>query len=390
MKVLWLCSWYPNSQDVFDGDFIERHAKALSFLQQVDVIHVVQNPLLAKEVQSSTEEYTGNNYKAAVVFVPVAQTGFSFLNKFFFNRQYQKQLISAIEKYIQEKGMPDLVHVHVPVKAGFGALWLKKKYKVPFVVTEHYNIYHTNGNQNLSSYSGYFRYLTAKVFQVSTKIITVSHYLGKSIQQAAVKKEYTVIPNVVDTNLFNYQPRQKSEQVFRFLHVSNLTDIKNPRLMLEAIQLFCKTDLQAEFVFIGNKDDVYVKEAAAMEIPGERIRFMGELPYAQVAAQMQQADAFFLFSKSETFSCATAEALCCGLPVVAPATGALPELLNETNAELVEPGNVAAFVAALQKIKEEYSRFNRIEISNAASAKYNYATVAKQIRDVYKEVLNTN
>ena len=43
MKILWLCSWYPQSADPFDGDFIERQAKALSMYHDVQVIHVVQN-----------------------------------------------------------------------------------------------------------------------------------------------------------------------------------------------------------------------------------------------------------------------------------------------------------------------------------------------------------
>jgi glycosyltransferase involved in cell wall biosynthesis len=390
MKVLWLCSWYPNSHDVFDGDFIERQAKALSAKQPVDVIHVVQNPMIGAGTKPTAEEYLSNGYRAEILFTPTVNTRFSILNNFFFNWRYQKLLVSSIQQYIQKNGKPDLVHVQVPVKAGYGALWLKKKFKTPFVVTEHYNIYHKEGSEKFSSFSSYFRYLTTRVFQFSKKVIAVSDYLGKSIQQVALNKPYSVIPNVVDTSLFFYKPLQNKDRIFRFLHVSNLAEIKNPRLMLEAISLFCKTGLQADFVFIGNKNDLFIKEAAAMGIPGERIRFMGELPYAEVAAQMQQADAFFLFSKSETFSCATAEALCCGLPVIAPLAGALPELINETNGVLVPAGDVTAFVAALQKVKQDYSQYNRIEISNAASAKYNYETVANKILDVYKEVIGAS
>ncbi len=389
MKVLWLCSWYPNAADPFDGDFIERQAKALSLLQPVDIIHVVQNPNLVHLHKKFEKEYSHQPHNVKICFVPAAKTFSPFLNKLLFNRRYQKVFISSIQEYIQENGKPDIVHVQVPVKAGYGALWLQKKYGTPFVVTEHYNIYHTDGKQNFNSYSSYFRYLTSSVFQSAQKIITVSNYLGKSINEFASKRVCTVVPNVVDTTFFKYEPGDKKNQKFKFLHVSSLNDIKNPQLMLAAIHLFLKTNEEAEFVFIGNKDDYWEQKATAIGIAKKNIRFMGEMSYPDIAAQMKCANAFFLFSRSETFSCATAEALCCGLPVIAPSAGALPELLNETNAVIVPPGDVQAFAAALHRVKNEYNKFNRVEISKAASAKYNYETVALQIQQIYEEVLNT-
>ena len=42
MKVLWLASWYPDEYEPTNGDFVQRHAKAVSQLMHIDVIHVVQ------------------------------------------------------------------------------------------------------------------------------------------------------------------------------------------------------------------------------------------------------------------------------------------------------------------------------------------------------------
>ena len=39
-KYLWLTSWYPNRNDRFDGDFIQRHAQAVSTFCEIHVIHV--------------------------------------------------------------------------------------------------------------------------------------------------------------------------------------------------------------------------------------------------------------------------------------------------------------------------------------------------------------
>ncbi len=40
IKALWLTSWYPNQLDEWNGDFIQRHARAVSLYCNVEVIHV--------------------------------------------------------------------------------------------------------------------------------------------------------------------------------------------------------------------------------------------------------------------------------------------------------------------------------------------------------------
>src|SRR5215470_2397648 len=37
--ILWLPSWYPNKFAPFDGDFIQRHAKAAALYDDIVVIH---------------------------------------------------------------------------------------------------------------------------------------------------------------------------------------------------------------------------------------------------------------------------------------------------------------------------------------------------------------
>jgi len=387
MKILWLCSWYPHSADRFDGDFIERHARALSAIQQVDVIHLVQNTGLLTNETYRTEERKENNLHAKIVFVPVPNTPFSKLTAALFNRRYYKQLLDILTEYIQQNGMPDIVHVHVPVKMGAGALWLKRKYDIPFVVTEHANIYHNRQEENIHTYSPYFRFITKRVIEKADALITVSDYLGKAINQFAGKKKYMVIPNVVDTSVFHYTEKEKNDSLFRFLHVSNLYPVKNPRLMLEAIRLFLKKDQSAEFIFSGNKTNEWEMAAAKLGICKKHIHFTGEIPYEKVAEEMKRADALFLYSKSETFSCVTAEALCCGLPVVSSNVGAIPELINTDNGILAEPESAVALASAMLSLKANCNQFNRKKISEDASAKYNYRIVAEQLLSVYKKVL---
>ena len=60
-KVLWLVSWYPNRLAPFNGDFIKRHAEAVSLYHDVQVIYVVRdtNGLLTKDVDIEESEKVG-------------------------------------------------------------------------------------------------------------------------------------------------------------------------------------------------------------------------------------------------------------------------------------------------------------------------------------------
>ena len=41
-RVLWLCSWYPHPGDPFEGDFIQRHARAVSAFTPLTVFYTSQ------------------------------------------------------------------------------------------------------------------------------------------------------------------------------------------------------------------------------------------------------------------------------------------------------------------------------------------------------------
>lgn len=389
MKILWLCSWYPHSSDPFEGDFIDRQAKALAQLQEIEIIHIVQNTNLLKKETYRTEVNTAINLKQTIVYIPYPKLLFKKLSNLLFNYLYYITLHRQLKNYIQKNGKPDIIHVHVPVKAGAAALWANRKYKIPYLVTEHSTIYHNWGKEHFISASPFFKLTTKKIIKKASALITVSNFLGQKMNDIVLKKNYIIIPNVVDTSLFYYQRNNEKNDLFRYLHVSNLSPMKNPYKMLEAIALYLKTNQDAEFIFIGNKDDRLPVEATRLNIAKSNIKFLGEIPYNDVAAEMRQADALFLFSKSETFSCVTAEALCCGLPVIASNVGALSELINIENGILVEPDNIESLANSFEQLQLNYKQYTREKIAEKASTKYKYETVAKQILSIYKEVLNT-
>jgi hypothetical protein len=82
INVLWLASWYPNRTDIFTGDFIERHAFAVSAFVKLTVLVVIKDDLLkAGEVEIEKTEST--NLVVYKVYYGIAKLGGPVGKKFF-------------------------------------------------------------------------------------------------------------------------------------------------------------------------------------------------------------------------------------------------------------------------------------------------------------------
>ena len=81
----------------------------------------------------------------------------------------------------------------------------------------------------------------------------------------------------------------------------------------------------------------------------EAVTFAGHASDASVAAAYAQADVLVVTSAHEGFCVPVTEAMAVGLPVVAYAQGALPEVLGDAGVlvDSVDPYRLAATIAAL-------------------------------------------
>src|SRR6478672_10908508 len=74
IRALWLTSWYPNTLDAVNGDFIQRHARATALFCKVDVIHLEpdKNNILTNQVEISAE--TNGDLSETIVLYKLNRT----------------------------------------------------------------------------------------------------------------------------------------------------------------------------------------------------------------------------------------------------------------------------------------------------------------------------
>jgi len=367
--------------DPFNGDFIQRHARAAALFNDIHVIHVTYD--YPNDVENSGQELNsiGQLTEQIVYFKKKKSLKAKLTNQLRWLANYKK----TIRNYIIKNGKPDLVHLHVPMKAGVLALWMKKNYKISYIVTEHWGIYNHIVEDKYASKSIAFKKYTKKIFERASKFISVSDYLAKGVNRQICKKDYVVIPNAVDTDLFYY--KEKEASAFRFIHVSNMVPLKNAEGILRSFKNFIQQNINAELIMVGDIGPQIRDYAQTLSFPAGAIKFLGEIPYTQVAAEMQKADCLLLFSNIENSPCVIGEALCCGLPVITTNVGGIPELTSESNSLLIESKDEDALTQAMHEMVGGINNYNRKKIAENAISKFSYSVIGKQINTVYEEII---
>lgn len=378
-KILWLVSWYPNKNDRFDGDFIQRHARAAAIYHDVHVIFVTD-----KAMKQQTEEEcniaTGLT-EQIIYFKKTAGLLGRLKKQFTWRAIFQK----AIRNYVAKNGLPDCIHVHVPWKTGLMALWMKKKYGRDFIITEHWGIYNSVAEGNFFTQPKLIQAFLKQIFQKTKEFVSVSRFLAAGAEKITGKTAGAIIENVVDTTLF-FDKQQKYSR-FSFIHVSNMVPLKNVGVIIDAFAGLVQRRKDAiQLILVGNRSREYVEYAERLGLLNLCVFFKGEVSYREVAEMMQQSHCLVLNSRIENAPCVISEALCCGLPVIATDVGGIPELVNGSNAVLIPPGDSKALMNAMEAVLNDYAKFDHRQIAEQASARFGYSAISQKFADLYNRL----
>ena len=379
-NIIWLASWYPNKYDLYNGDFIQRHAIAVSPYCNLTVVTIQFVPQNWQKEAVIVEKKENGELREIIIYLQQSNLATPF-NKLVDQWRYMKMYKKTIKEYLKENN-PSLVHVHVPVKAGIIGLWLKRKLGIKLIVSEHWGIYNNHALDKYITRSWWFKRLVKKVLTNADTFITVSNNLGESINKMVVAKPFKVINNVVNTHLFYHTPFEISS-TFWFIHVSMMNHPKNPKGIIDAFARVVKENKNCRLRMVGNANKQLIAYASSLGL-NNYIEFTGMLPKEEVANLMRQSHAFILFSNYENMPCVIAESLCCGVPVIATNVGGIPEVIDSSNGILVEPENTEGLAIKMRFMLDNSLQYDKRNIATVATNKYCYEIIGKQLLAIYQ------
>jgi len=229
------------------------------------------------------------------------------------------------KKYLKKESRPDIIHVHNSSAAKL-ALWIKRYYGIPYVITEHSSLL-----WDVSSLDNK-QLLEKKTIYKESKInIAVSEsfavYLAKNFNVS-----FQYIPNVVDTDFFVSTEKGNSQSnIIKICSVGNLTKNKNHTLLISAVNSLIKSGINIELVIAGGGAEFSSLQAQIESLSiADKVKLLGFQSRNQVLKILQSSNYFVLPSIKETFGVVLIEAISCGLPVLALNNGGSNSIINES------------------------------------------------------------
>jgi glycosyltransferase involved in cell wall biosynthesis len=414
MKILWLCSWYPNRYIFYNGFFVRRQAEAVARFADIATLHAVEKSAEILLPDGSKQKIRGGStfdieinkkthFEVIVYFPKSSNSIFKLINQF---RAYHK----GFNLIKREWGTPDLIHLHVIISAGIYALFLHFFHKIPFLITEHSSMYRLETGVFERS-NWLFKTIVRQCVKRAKAIIALSPFYASTMLQHGLINRFFYVPNVVDTDLFQLKNKLKNRlktientslinsefnpqliknkelKTFNLIHVSGLHDsIKNITGILNSIKKL--SEIRQDFILdiIGDPFEQPPYKALVQTLGIEKfIRFHQHLPIKEVAEQMQKANIFVLFSRFEGLPCVILEAMAAGLPVVATETGGISDWVTEGSGRLVNSEDEVALVEILDFMMTHLHAFNPELIRKKIVETCSYEAVGQAIVNVYKQ-----
>lgn len=221
---------------------------------------------------------------------------------------------------------PDIIHAHHPWLLGGAALRVARTVQIPIVFTYHTLYEHYAHYVPLPqcitriAIRWLVKYYCKSVDGVIAPSIAVRAYLDLLVPRVSV----TTLPSPVAHDFFTNRSVgaiQKSKQVFRLLYVGRLVQEKNLQVLIDLIAMLSRTkSITFTLTLVGYGEYREQLENYAYHIVGlshDEVMFLGKQERQSLAMLYTHYDVFVFSSQSDTQGLVLAEAMACGLPVVA-------------------------------------------------------------------------
>lgn len=205
------------------------------------------------------------------------------------------------------------------------------------------------------------RLLTRFALRFAHAVVAVSHATVKDLKVLGAR-HVVVIPNSIDVDTFRPAKGPRPPVIVTVCNMEReACELKGLPTLLRAFALVHKVHPGCTLRVIGSHASGYgamLDLVRQLEIE-DSVDFCGPVPNNRMAEHYTDASMFVSATRYETFGVAIAEAMSCGLPVVASRLPAIQEVVGDA-AVLVEGHNPASYAQAMLSILEDKSVAHRL------------------------------
>ncbi len=235
---------------------------------------------------------------------------------------------------IIKKDNINMVHAHWLVPQGLIGVMLRKKYKLPLIVTIH-------GSDLFPLKSKFFKLMQKNVVE-NADLITVNSETARQeliSRFPKIRNKAAIIPMGIDLNMFKPNNVKDKFQKYKnnkiILFVGRLNEQKGIEYLLMALPKVISKIENAKLLLIGEgnyKKDLQ-KKSGELDIDAY-VEFLGPKTHKEVADYYNLADVVVLPSVTsnlgtESFGLVLAEAMACGTCVIGSSSGGIKGIIKD-------------------------------------------------------------
>lgn len=384
LNILFLTAWYPNKFSPLNGNFIKKHAEAISEICAVNVLFVCPDSGIKQhnyciKRQNSLIEY--------ILYYPAIKSSVPIISKLFKITTSLYYTVKGIKRIKKETGRPDLIHVNILTRLGIVALYYKLLFHIPYIITEHWTGY-LNKTKHFKGFIN--KKITALAVKKAFAVTVVSEQLKNAMLNHNLKnKNYQVVYNVIDTALFTKQ-QNKTKTIKEIIHITNFKDEhKNISGILNVIKKLSntRTDFKLNVVGIGRSENKFIKYAKELNIKDKFVFFLGKKEGEELVNLINNSCFMLMFSNYETFQIPVIESLSCGVPVLTTMCGGILDNSEEQFGKIIEPGNENELYSKIIYMLDNYKKYSPVSLRKYAEDNYGKEKAARQFVNIYNDAL---
>ena len=375
LRVIVISRIFPNAVEPLSAPFNRQQFAALGRIAEVEILATIPWFPGASVVgrRSDAGRLASVPASATVDGLPVRHPRVLHVPKFGAPIAGMLEAASLTPAVLARRHRVDVVLGSWAYPSGVAAVALARLIGVPAVIKAH------GSDLNVLGSIAGARESLSFALPRAARVVTVSRSLAdKAISLGARPDRVDVVPNGVDDSIFRVREPAEARRELgipvdgrMILFCGRIERAKGAFELAEAFTRLVETEKDLSLVMLGDGAARGDLENATRSL-GDRVRFVGARPLAEVPVWMAASTLVTLPSWAEGLPNVVREALACGRPVVATRVGGIPELVtSDALGRLVPAKDPAALAKALGEVAR--GQWNAGDIARASGGSWDHS-----------------